>query len=899
MKWIKISVIVLLGVAAALWFAVTGQRVALDGTEAFAFDAAGSLYLLSDEGTLTRVSPDGRRLWTVQLDRETEDGDLMRYEDLVVDRNGSLYIAAQAYERRVDAAGAVQEIILTEAVQTWNSQGQRQDDVMQVDKSALSQYSTEPYIRKLQLQGETLLALCCNQGEFSVIAAYPYGEEEPTVLANYDLGDQAEAVEDCAALSDGTLVCADRGGSLTAYMPDGSSQSFTSLVGSGSLVGWLSADENDRLYYLDRTNGAYYVLNPADYTAERLYSPDSVVDSQTETAFRQLRNVQVAGYGGLEAVAFRGEQPVWVRFGDQTGVIDNIHRGWSGLEVAKVLGVFLGTVAVLSLAGWILGVAFNRSRLIGRILLRFLPAVLVVLALLSAAMLHLLTAERTAALQQSLAAAARAAAAQMDGNALDWNELRQMDAAQWQTLQEQLEQAGQYAAQISGMDEVGVLLYTLEGEDGYGVGTTLERDAFRWAKTLSPLRMEFSEETAETILNGADQGSSVSFDRGGVTYISCFQPIFQADGQTAGLMEARVPQQNALTAVLDRSPVFYGAITVLLCAVVLAIWLLLVLLGAFRPLKELRRCIGEISAGRWNVQARITSGDELADIGLSFNQMTEKLNQYISNMVLLNNEYIKFTPRELFQLLGKTKVTDLNLRDKSIRDMSLLYVQFSLNGAKLDSEAYFDLMNENFDKVFDVVDRNHGIIEHFDGSGMLALFPWQVQDALNTAIALKETMARENSAVELKMLISADELLVGVAGNRKRQTITAISGTIMDLYALTSLMEEMGTRYSITARAVERIDDSCYFNCREIGAGDTGRPSLYEFLDGMDPYEKKLHLVTRTSFEAGIHAYEQGNYYEARKQFADVLQTNERDTVAMYYLMRCDAHLRAEAAQGR
>lgn len=899
MKWIKISVIVLLSVAAALWFAVTGQRVTMDGTEAFAFDASGSLYLLSDEGMLTRVSPDGQRLWTVQMDRETEDGDLMRYHDLVVDRNGSLYIAAQAYERRVDAAGTIQEIILTEEVQTWNSQGQRQDDVMQVDKSALSEYSTEPYIRKLQVQGETLLALCCNQGEFSVIAAYPYGEEDPTVLSSHDLGDQAEAVEDCAALSDGTLICVDRGGSLTAYSPDGGSRSLAALVGGSSLAGWLSADESDLLYYLDRTNGAFYVLNPTDNTTERLYSPDSVVDSQTETAFRQLRNVQVTGYGGLEAVAFQDQKPMWVHFGDQTGVIDSIHRGWSGLEAAKVLGVFLGTAAVLTLAVWILGVMFNRSRLIGRILLRFVPAVLVVLAVLSAAMLHLLTAERTTALQQNLAAAARAAAAQMDGSALDWNELRQMNVTQWQTLQGKLEQAGEYAAQISDVDEVGLLLYTLEGSDCYGVGTTLERDAFRWADTLSPLWMEFSDETAETVLNSMEQGSSVSFDRGGVTYVSCFQPIFQANGQAAGLVEARVPQENALTTALDQSPAFYGAVAVIVGTAVLAVWLLAVLLGAFRPLKELRRCIGEISAGRWNVQARITSGDELADIGLSFNQMTEKLNQYISNMVLLNNEYIKFTPRELFQLLGKTKVTDLNLRDKSIRDMSLLYVQFSLNGAKLDSEAYFDLMNENFDKVFDVVDRNHGIIEHFDGSGMLALFPWQVQDALNTAIALKETMARENSAVELKMLISADELLVGVAGNRKRQTITAISGTIMDLYALTSLMEEMGTRYSITAKAVERIDDSCYFNCREIGSGDTGRPSLYEFLDGMDPYEKKLHLVTRASFEAGIRAYGQGDYYEARKQFADVLQTNERDTVAMYYLMRCDSHLRAEAAQGR
>ena len=240
-------------------------------------------------------------------------------------------------------------------------------------------------------------------------------------------------------------------------------------------------------------------------------------------------------------------------------------------------------------------------------------------------------------------------------------------------------------------------------------------------------------------------------------------------------------------------------------------------------------------------------------------------------------------------------MTDIKLRDKSVRDMSLLYVTFSVGGEKLDSEAYFNLMNENFSRIFDVVDMNHGIIERFDGSGMLALFPWQVRDALNTAISLKEIMARENRAVELKMLISADETLVGVAGNQKRQTITAISDTIMDIYALDSLMDEIGTRCIITRQAVALLSDSFYFNCREIGAGDSGRESLYEFLDGMDTYEKKLHLVTKETFEQGVHDYQQGRYFTARKHFASVLQVNERDAVAMHYLMLCDLHAQKEA----
>ena len=58
----------------------------------------------------------------------------------------------------------------------------------------------------------------------------------------------------------------------------------------------------------------------------------------------------------------------------------------------------------------------------------------------------------------------------------------------------------------------------------------------------------------------------------------------------------------------------------------------------------------------------------------------------------------------------------------------------------------------------------------------------------------------------------------------------------------------------------------------------------------MDTYEKKLHLITREEFEKGIHDYQQKRYFEARKHFASVLQTNQRDQVAMYYLMLCDTH---------
>ena len=891
MKWIKISVVVLLSLLISGVFAVHGQKVPADGGAGYAVDPSGSLYLLSRQGELMKLSPEGTLLWQAELPRYSETGNELRYGGLISDDSGSLYLAVQEVERLVDAAGQIQEIILTEEVQTWNGDGVQQDSVLQVDKTTLSQYSTQPYIWKLQMQGETLVALCCDQGRFDVIFAQPYTDGAPQVAASYQLDQLAEEVEDCAALSDGTLVYSTKTGGLYAVSPQGETRDLSALAGRGSMAGQLSADETDTVYFLDRSNGTLYALDLEAYTVVRRYSPDTVLEEETGVTFGQLQGAAAVGYGDFCAVSVDSADPFWVRFGGEDWFrIADVRRGWDAAEAAKAGAVFLGSLLVLGALTWGAGLLFRRSRLTGRIILQCLPALVVVLGLLAGGAFQVVVSQRDQARQDSLAAAARAAASRLDGGRLALDTLRTLDAGQRENLAGALAEAAEFAGEVSGLEGVGLILYTEAEGVCYGVCATLTRDAFRSADYLAPLSLELPAQAAEAVQGCAAQGGDVELTLNGHGYASYVQPILDAAGRTAGLVEARVERQTPLSALLDQGPAFYVCAAGAAGGAALLVWLLAVLMGAFRPLQELNRCIGEISAGNWSVQARITSRDELAQIGISFNQMTEKLSQYISNMVLLNNEYIKFTPRELFQLLGKTKVTDLQLRDQQVQDMSLLYVTFGTPGEQMGNEDYFSLMNENYDRIFDVVDINHGIIQRFDGAGMLALFPGQTRDALNTAISLKEIMAREERPVELKILISRDRTLVGVAGNQKRQTITAISKTIMDIYALNSLMDEIGTRYIITRRGVEGIGEDSYFSCREIGAGDWGRESLYEFLDGMDTYEKKLHLITREEFEKGIHDYQQKRYFEARKHFASVLQTNQRDQVAMYYLMLCDTH---------
>ena len=893
MKRIKAIVILLLGAAAAVLFALSSQKVVLDSAAEYTMDPNGALYLLSSDSTLTKVSADGRLEWTLTLPTESEDGHNVRYGQIASDRSGGLYITSQEYRRQVNAAGESEEIILVERIEAYNGDGVRQDPVLTVDKTALSQYSTESYILKIQAHGDSLLAICRNEGQYEIVQAEPYADQTPAVLASFRLETPNEEMQDYAALSDGTLVYTTKSGDLMAVSPGGEPYSLLPLIGEQSLPGRLSADETDSVYLTELRSGAFYSIDVAGGTFSRLYSATTVIDEENGISFGQVRGAAAAGDGEFCAVSIDTAQPYWVRFdADGQGTcMAQVRRGWNLMLAAGTVAVFVGTAAVLALLLWVLTRLGRRSMLTGRIILHFLPVLLLVLAALGTAVLYVGTAERRDRWNDSLAAAARTAAgllsqsAQQNVGVLTGENGRQ-------ALSELMDAAAVQAQSVSGVQDVGLILYALQNDEYYGLYATSQRDAFYSAGFMAPLDSEMPADTVQAITDCAQLGGSVELYHNGSRYTGYFQPIQTDSGEIVALVEARSEAAPALSNGYTLA--FAVCVAGGAAAVIVFLWLLYVLVRAFRPLQELGRCIAEIGAGNWSVKAKITSKDELAEIGSSFNQMTERLNQYISNMVLLNNEYIKFVPRELFQLMGKTKVTDVHLYDKSVRSISLLYVNFRAEGAALDSGTYFDLMNEQFDRIFDLVEKNRGIIERFDGSGMIALFPWQVRDALNTAIALKELMEKDKSAVSIKMLISADEMLVGVAGNQKRQTITAISDTLMDVYTLSSLMDELGTRYIITRNAVNRLGDDYYFNCREIGSGTSGRETLFEFLDGMDTYEKKLHLVTRDEFESGVHAFQNGQYQQARRHFVNVLQTNEKDKVAMYYLLLCDQKCHSE-----
>jgi hypothetical protein len=62
---------------------------------------------------------------------------------------------------------------------------------------------------------------------------------------------------------------------------------------------------------------------------------------------------------------------------------------------------------------------------------------------------------------------------------------------------------------------------------------------------------------------------------------------------------------------------------------------------------------------------------------------------------------------------------------------------------------------------------------------------------------------------------------------------------------------------------------------------------VFEVFDGDEPQIKQGKLTTKSMFEEGLLLYHQSAFMEAAQLFEDILRINPRDTVAQFYLERC------------
>ncbi|MEW5869002.1 MAG: adenylate/guanylate cyclase domain-containing protein [Chloroflexota bacterium] len=224
---------------------------------------------------------------------------------------------------------------------------------------------------------------------------------------------------------------------------------------------------------------------------------------------------------------------------------------------------------------------------------------------------------------------------------------------------------------------------------------------------------------------------------------------------------------------------------------------------------------------------------------------------------------------------------------------------FTTASEKMSPKENFDFINEYLKLVSPVIQRNEGFIVKFLGDGMMAIFPYGADTAIQAGIEKQKKIGEFNDLlaqrgyppVAVGIGVHAGHMMVGMVGEEQRMQGDAFSDNVNLTSRIEGLNKFFGTSMIVSADTLQGLPQADAYKMRYLGqARVKGRQSplvLYEVYQGLPEGIVALRDASRADFERGIALYTHGHFSGAQRAFDAVLDIDPQDKTARYYLERC------------
>ncbi len=335
----------------------------------------------------------------------------------------------------------------------------------------------------------------------------------------------------------------------------------------------------------------------------------------------------------------------------------------------------------------------------------------------------------------------------------------------------------------------------------------------------------------------------------------------------------------------------------------LTVILMVILYIFLKPLKTLRGCAEKIAAGELGVTVEVRGHDEVANISQAFNKMSLEIAKYVEDIKRMSDGYYKFIPAKILELLGKESIQKVKLGDQMTGELTILSLHamdYSRQQGAFSPEEVYTNINRVLSLFVEMIDTRHGVVEHFEDTGLSAFFTVNSSEALDAAIDIQRLPKSQAPGSKRTIAISYGQVTIGVIGHEKRMEATTIS-THSDLAkALCLKGDKYGAHILVTHLVYKQIPDfEKHYHARYLGniylSADHTYERIYDVYDGDSEEEFYYKDLTRTLFEQGVGLFVAKKFYEARLVFVEVLKQHRKDKAAKEYLYRCDKYYRLPA----
>jgi len=418
-----------------------------------------------------------------------------------------------------------------------------------------------------------------------------------------------------------------------------------------------------------------------------------------------------------------------------------------------------------------------------------------------------------------------------------------------------------------------------------------------------PLDSLYSKDSMDlyyTALNQKDVVIGTIHDVQGIWTVSIF-PVFDDTGRIVGMLESGINSKDLEASMLMLSRFM------LLAGLIASIAVFAALFAAIKfildPLKLLKDAVISVYNGNYGAQAVIKTTDEVSDISRAFNQLSLNLREQFDKLNSLNQAYFKFVPPDTFSLLRKESILDVKLGDQESIKMTIMNARinnFEMLTSDLPQEDIFKFIN----RIFKIISTNtaacSGTIHSYNVDRVTTLFQGSSEDALQAVINIRSDLATDSSTwlsgrflkTDAGFYIHTASCIYGIVGEENRYSPVVVSENNDLLYALENIQQALICPILVTQSAYDEIADPYSYNHRYIGfitdSNTQEQIRLYEFFDGDEQTILAGKKKTLKIFELAISAYINRDFYRARNLFAQILKENSKDTIARWFLFKCD-----------
>ncbi len=326
------------------------------------------------------------------------------------------------------------------------------------------------------------------------------------------------------------------------------------------------------------------------------------------------------------------------------------------------------------------------------------------------------------------------------------------------------------------------------------------------------------------------------------------------------------------------------------------------------PVSELLSNMRLTGEGKLNNFSIVRTNDEIGQLTEGYNEMSQKIKDYIHNISRMNQAYSRFVPQQFLDFLGKESFVDIKLGDQVQQEMTILFTdirRFTEISESMTPKENFDYLNHYLGYMEPVIRNNNGFIDKYMGDSIMALFPENPGDAINASIEMRIKLVQFNQVmgqfgkpeIDSGIGIHIGKLMLGVVGGEGRMDGTVISDAVNLASRLENLTKVYGCAIIISEDTLIKLDDPSVYNYRFLDIvkvkGKKQAVYIFEVIDGEPEDIKRLKMQTKVQFTKAINYYKNKDFRRALEEFSAIRELNMHDKATLLYMNRCEKILRS------